>query len=248
MTTTTFTTTQKVKNYNGNNSFIIKMKDTISRYGHLTIGQSAAVERILNAPVEAKQVEMTEDMKRIQSYKGENTFVKDIQSKLEKYGRLSDKQVSAAVSQIQKEEDKERTYKMNWPIAGDTIILGRKIGQQLKETYGLEFNPTLIDITSILGVSPRAVRFAGKMTIKRGNICMCCGRELTDEFSMLTKMGKTCAGYMKVEYIKDKSEAERFRQEYLKRVEEIGTFEFWVPKRQIRKWEGIGESMVNSMY
>ena len=246
--TTTFTTTEKVKNYNGNNSFIIKMKDAISRYGRLTIGQSTAVERILNAPVEAKQVEMTEDMKRIQSYKGENTFVKDIQSKLEKYGKLSDKQVSAAVSQIQKEEDKERTYKMNWPIAGDTIILGRKIGQQLKESYGLEFNPTLIDITSILGVSPRAVRFAGKMTIKRGNICMCCGRELTDEFSMLTKMGKTCAGHMKVEYIKDKSEAERFRQEYLKRVDEIGTFEFWVPKRQIRKWEGIGESMVNSMY
>jgi hypothetical protein len=248
MTTTTFTTTQKVKNYNGNNSFIIKMKDTISRYGHLTIGQSAAVERILNAPVEAKQVEMTEDMKRIQSYKGENTFVKDIQAKLEKYGRLSDKQVSAAVSQIQKEEDKERTYKMNWPIVGDTIILGRKIGQQLKETYGLEFNPTLIDITSILGVSPRAVRFSGKMTIKRGKICMCCGRELTDEFSMITGLGKTCAGHMKVEYIKDKSEAQRFREEYLQQVEKIGIFEFWVPKRQIRKWEGIGESMVNSMY
>ncbi len=246
--TTTFTTTEKVKNYNGNNSFIIKMKDTISRYGHLTIGQSTAVERILNAPVEAKQVEMTEDMKRIQSYKGENTFVKDIQSKLEKYGKLSDKQVSAAVSQIQKEEDKERTYKMNWPIAGDTIILGRKIGQQLKETYGLEFNPTLIDITSILGVSPRAVRFSGKMTIKRGKICMCCGRELTDEFSMITGLGKTCAGHMKVEYIKDKSEAQRFREEYLQQVEKIGIFEFWVPKKQIRKWEGIGESMVDSMY
>jgi hypothetical protein len=246
--TTTFTTTEKVKNYNGNNSFIIKMKDTISRYGHLTIGQSTAVERILNAPVEAKQVEMTEDMKRIQSYKGENTFVKDIQSKLEKYGKLSDKQVSAAVSQIQKEEDKERTYKMNWPIAGDTIILGRKIGQQLKESYGLEFNPTLIDITSILGVSPRAVRFSGKMTIKRGKICMCCGRELTDEFSMITGLGKTCAGHMKVEYIKDKSEAQRFREEYLQQVEKIGIFEFWVPKKQIRKWEGIGESMVDSMY
>ncbi len=246
--TTTFTTTEKVKNYNGNNSFIIKMKDTISRYGHLTIGQSTAVERILNAPVEAKQVEMTEDMKRIQSYKGENTFVKDIQSKLEKYGKLSDKQVSAAVSQIQKEEDKERTYKMNWPIAGDTIILGRKIGQQLKETYGLEFNPTLIDITSILGVSPRAVRFSGKMTIKRGKICMCCGRELTDEFSMITGLGKTCAGHMKVEYIKDKSEAQRFREEYLQQVEKIGIFEFWVPKKQIRKWEGIGDSMVDSMY
>jgi hypothetical protein len=29
--------------------------------------------------------------------------------------------------------------------------------------------------------------------VKRGSICMCCGRTLTDEFSMLTKLGKTCA-------------------------------------------------------
>jgi hypothetical protein len=247
MTTTTFTTTQKVKNYNGNNSFIIKMKDTIARYGHLTTAQTAAVEKILNAPVEAKQVEMTEDMKRIQAYTGENTFVKDIQAKLEKYGKLTDKQVSAAVNQIQKEEDKEKTIKVNWPTPGETIILGRKIGQQLKETYGLEFNPMLIDITRLLGVSPKAVRLAGKMTIKRGKICMCCGRDLTDEFSMLTGLGKTCAGHMKVPYIKDKSEAERFREDYLKQVEKIGEFEFWIPKRQIKKWEGMTETMVNTM-
>jgi hypothetical protein len=86
------------------------------------------------------------------------------------------------------------------------------------------------------------------MTIKRGKICMCCGRELTDEFSMITGLGKTCAGHMKVEYIKDKSEAQRFREEYLQQVEKIGIFEFWVPKKQIRKWEGIGDSMVDSMY
>jgi hypothetical protein len=247
MTTETFTTTQKVKNYNGNNSFIIKMKDTIARYGHLTTAQIAAVEKILNAPVESKQVEMTEDMKRIQAYTGENTFVKDIQAKLEKYGKLTDKQVSAAVNQIQKEEDKEKTIKMNWPCEGETIILGRKIGQQLKETYGLEFNPMLIDITRLLGVSPKAVRFEGKMTIKRGKICSSCMKDLTDEFSMLTGMGKTCAKHFKVPYIKNASEAARFREDYLKRVEEIGLMEFWVPKSQIKKWEGVTESIVKTM-
>ena len=202
----TTTTTQKVKNYKGQNSFILKMKDAVSKYGSLTMAQSNAVEKILNAPVEAKQVELTEEMKKIQAYTGENNFVKEIQSKLEKYGKLTDKQVSAAVAQIVKEENKERTVKMNWPTEGESIILARKIGQQLKETYGLEFNPVLIDITRLLGVSPKAVKFAGKMTVKRGNICMCCGRELSDEFSMLTKMGKTCSKHMKVEYIKDKSE------------------------------------------
>ena len=237
-------TTTQVQNYQGHNSFILRMKDVIAKYGSLTANQAAAVEKILNAPVEAKQVEMTEDMKKIQAYEGTNSFVKEIQSKLEKFGKLTDKQISAAITQIQKEETKNATVLMNIPLEGDTIIVGRSIGQKMKETYGLKFNPTLLDITKVLAVSPKAVKFSGKMTVKRGDICVCCGRELSDEFSMLTKMGKTCAKHMGVEYITDKSEAERFRNEYLKRVEEIGEMEFWVPKRQIKKWEGNGDLLL----
>ena len=227
-----------VQNYQGHNTFVLRMKDVISKYGSLTANQAAAVNKILNAPVEAKQVELTEDMKKIQAYTGENSFVKEIQSKLEKYGKLSDKQVSAALGQIQKDENKAATKKMNIPAEGDTIQVGRKIGQQMKETYGLEFNPTILDITKVLGISPKAVKFEGKMTVKRCNVCVCCAKTLTDEFSMLTKMGKTCAKHMKVEYIKDKSQADRFREDYLKRVEEIGVMEFWVPKSQLKNWEG----------
>ena len=237
-------TTTQVQNYNGHNTFVLRMKDVIKKYGILTPNQAAAVEKILNAPVEAKQVEMTEDMKKIQAYEGTNSFVKEIQSKLEKFGKLTDKQISAAITQIQKEETKNATVLMNIPLEGDTIIVGRSIGQKMKETYGLKFNPTLLDITKVLAVSPKAVKFSGKMTVKRGDICVCCGRELSDEFSMLTKMGKTCAKHMGVEYITDKSEAERFRNEYLQKVEEIGEMEFWVPKRQIKKWEGNGDLLL----
>jgi hypothetical protein len=245
---TTTSTIQNVQNYKGQNQFIMKMKDAIAKYGSLTSAQNAAVEKIFNAPVEAKQVELTEDMKRIQSYKGENSFVKDIQSKLEKYGKLSDKQVSASLAQIQKEEDKERTLKVNWPAVGETLILGRKKAQELKETYGLEFNPLLIDVTRVLGISPKAIQFSGKMTIKRGKICTCCMRDLTDEFSMLTGMGKTCASHMKVPYIKDASETARFREDYLKRVDEIGEMEFWVPKKQIKKWDSVTSRAVQSIF
>jgi len=238
------TTIAKVQNYQGKNSFILKMKDVISKYGKLTPAQSNAVDKILNAVVEAKKVELTEDEKKIQSYTGQNSFVKELQSKLEQYGKLSEKQVSAALNQIQKEMDKENTVKLNIPAEGDTIIVGRKIGQRLKETYGLKFNPTLLDITKVLGISPKAVKFSGKMTVKRGDICVCCGKTLTDEFSMLTKMGKTCSKHMGVEYITDKSQADRFREEYLKRVEEIGEMEFWVPKSQIKKWEGTADILL----
>jgi hypothetical protein len=239
------TTITQVQNYQGSNSFVIKMKDTIKKYGTLTAKQAAAVEKILSATVEAKQVELSDDMKKIQAYNGPSDFVNDIKSKLEKFGKLSDKQVSAALNQIQKEETKNVTRKMNLALDGDTIIVGRSIGQKMKETYGLKFNPTLLDLTKVLAISPKAIKLAGKMTIKRGDVCVCCGRTLTDEFSMLTKMGKTCAGHMGVEYITDKSEAERFRNEYLKRVEEIGEMEFWVPKRQIKMWEGNGDLLLN---
>ncbi len=237
-------TITQVQNYQGSNSFIIKMKQAITKYGSLTAKQEAAVEKILNAPVEAKKIELTDDMKKIQSYSGENSFVKEIQSKLEKYGKLTDKQVDVALGQIKKEETKAATKHMNIPTEGDTIQVGRKIGQQMKETYGLQFNPTILDITKVLAISPKAVKFSGKMTVKRCNVCVCCAKTLTDEFSMITKMGKTCAKHMGVEYIKDKSQADRFREDYLKRVEEIGTMEFWVPKSQLKNWEGDSEFLL----
>jgi hypothetical protein len=245
--TPTTSTIEKVRNYQGQNSFVIKMKDTVSKYGGLTPKQLEAVEKCLNATVTVKTEEMSEDMKPIVDYKGENKFVKDIAEKLQKYGTLTEKQKLVALAQIQKEEDRERTVRMNWPTPGETIVIGRKIGQQLKETYGLEFNPTLLDITKLLGVSPKAVKFAGKMTIKRGKICTSCMKDLTDEFSMLTGMGKICAGHVGVEYITDASQSDRFREEYLKRVDEIGEMEFWVPKSQIKKWDGVTSSIVETI-
>ena len=195
----TSTTIQKVQNYQGQNTFVIKMKDVISKFGGLTPKQLEAVEKCLNATTQVNMEELPEDIKRIVDYKGENNFVKDIAAKFKQYSSLTQNQKVAALRQIQKEEDKEKTIRMNWPTIGETILIGRKIGQQLKEKYGLEFNPTLIDITKLKAVSPKAVQFAGKMTIKRGKVCMCCNKTLTDEFSMLTNMGKTCAGHMKVE-------------------------------------------------
>ena len=234
----------QVKNYTGSNSFIIKMKDDISKYGSLTVNQKSAVEKIFKKIEEVKNVEFTPEMKEILSYDGPSSFVNDLKSKLNLYGKLSEKQIQAGLNQIQKEKNQKETIHMNIPVEGDSIKVGRVIGQKLKDTYGLKFNPTILDINKVLAVSPKAVKFSGKMTIKRGDVCLCCAKTLTDEFSMLTKMGKTCAKHMGVEYITDKSQANRFREEYLKRVEEIGEMEFWVPKSKIVKWEGENDILL----
>ncbi len=189
----------------------------------------------------SQSVALTE---KVNNYQGKNSFLVKMKDLLSKGKTLSPKQFEASLQIINKEEESERVIRMNWPTPGETIIIGRSIGQDLKKQYGLEFNPTLLDITRLLGVSAKAVKFAGKMTIKRGKICTSCMRDLTDEFSMLTGMGKTCARHLKVPYIKDASETTRFREDYLKRVEEIGEMEFWVPKNQIKKWNGSTEKVV----
>lgn len=186
-------------------------------------------------------------IEKVNNYQGKNSFIAKMKDLLIKGKTLSPKQLEVSLDIITKEEDSEKVIRMNWPTPGETIIIGRKIGQQLKKDYGLEFNPTLLDITRLLGVTAKAVKFSGKMTIKRGKICTSCMRDLTDEFSMLTGMGKTCAGHMRVPYIKDASEAARFREDYLKRVDEIGEMEFWVPKNQIKKWNGSTEKIVGQL-
>lgn len=242
------TTIERVKNYQGQNRFILNLKESLNKWGRLTPKQLEAVEKALSS--EVRTIDMSNispEIKSILAYKGKNSFVKDIGAKFTKYGTLTHKQISAAVAQIQREEDKEKTINMNWPTIGETIKLGRRIGIQLKEKHNLKFNPILIDITKILSVSPKAVKFAGKMTVKRGDICNCCLKTLTDEFSMLTGMGKICAKNLGIDYITDKSQAEKFRNEYLKKVEEIGEMEFWVPKSQIKKWDGFTKMMVDSL-
>jgi hypothetical protein len=230
--------TTQVQNYNGTNSFINKMKQVITQYGKLTQNQRIAVEKIFSNISEVKSVELTGDLKTISEYKGQNAFVNEIKSKLESFGKLTEKQVSAAMNQITKENNKTVVRKVNVPAPGNTIKVGRVVGERLKDTYNLRFNPILLDITKVLEFTPKSVKFSGKLTSKSGSVCKCCGRTLTDDFSKITGVGKTCASHMGIEYINDKSQVERFNQDYMKQVEAIGEMEFWVPISQIKVWDG----------
>lgn len=243
--TTQIALQQKVRNYQGQNRFILNLKQSLQKFGGLTPKQLQAAEKTLSGETIVVDLEnIPEELKSILKYEGASTFVSDIREKLKKYGTITDKQKSAALNAIRKEEEDKKAFVVHWATPGQTIQVGRKIGQQLKEKYGLEFNPTVLDITEIIEVRPRAIKFKAKMTSKRGNVCTICNKTLTDEFSMLTNMGKICASRMKVEYITDASQVEAFRERYLKRIDEIGEMEIWAPKSSIKEWQG-GKSHIH---
>lgn len=238
---TTTNTTTKVRNYQGTNTFLLNLKNSLSRYGSLTQKQMEAAEKALMSATQVNVEQMTEDLQKIAKYDGPSNFVNDIKSKLLKYGTLTQNQIQAGLNQIEKELNQKNTHKMNIPTVGETIKVGRRIGERLKETYNLKFNPILLDITKVLAVSPKAVKFEAKLTEKRGKVCCVCARTLTDELSMLSGVGKMCSDHVGVPYLTNKSQAESFRQEYLKRINELGTMEVWVPKSQIKVWDGKTE-------
>ena len=180
--TTTTTTVSRIRNYEGSNQFLLNLKSSLQKWGSLTPKQMEFAEKALKSVQTVNVETMSEDLQKIAKYDGPNAFVNEIKGKLMKYGTLSDKQVDATLKQIQKDIDKANTHKMRIPTPGETVTIGRKIAQQIKENYNLEFNPMIIDITKLLGVSPKAIKFSGKLTKSRGKVCRCCAKTLHDKF------------------------------------------------------------------
>ena len=241
MTVTGINIEEKVRNYEGASTFIKSLKPGLAKWGRLTPKQKSFAEKIIMNEVRQSEVnveELPESIKNIVNYDGELKFVKDIQEKYNKYRSLTDKQVSAANQAISREKAKKSQKEINVDIVGNTIKLGRNIAMDIKKEYNLEFHPILVDVTKVLVVSEKAMKLEAKLTKENGGICRCCGKTLTDEMSQMTGVGPVCAKYVGVPHPASRKDIPLFQQQMSDRIDEVGAFEFWIPKRQIKEWNG----------
>jgi len=232
---------EKVRNYEGNNDFIKGLKPGLMKYGRLTPKQFAVAEKLIiqeERQTEINVEELPTNLRAIVEYKGESKFVLDLQEKYKKYRRLTEKQVQAGYQAIDREIQKNSQKEVNIKLVGNTIKLGRNIARDIKEENNLEFHPILVDVTEIVTMSNRAMKLKAKLTKENGGICRCCGKTLTDYMSQVTGIGPVCAKYVGVEHPKTKNDVEQFKADMSKKIDEIGEFEFWIPKRQIVQWNG----------
>ena len=247
MTVTGINIEEKVRNYKGTNGFINSLKSGLNRYGRLTPKQYTIAEKVILNEEKQKEINIEElptELRAIVEYTGESTFVNDLKMKYKKYRKLTDKQVSAGYKAIDREKQKSSQTKMNLKIVGNTIKLGRNIALGIKKEYNLDFHPILVDITEVLAMSDRAFKFKGNLTKENGGICRCCGRTLTDEMSQVTGIGPVCAKYVGIEHPKTKDDVEKFKEDMSKKIDEIGSFEFWVPKKSIKMWNGTASVLM----
>jgi len=241
MTVTGINIEEKVRNYEGNNDFIKGLKPGLMKYGRLTPKQFAVAEKLIiqeERQTEINVEELPQNLRAIVEYKGESKFVLDLQEKYKKYRRLTEKQVQAGYKAVDREIQKNSQKEVNIKLVGNTIKLGRNIARDIKEENNLEFHPILVDVTEIVTMSNRAMKLKAKLTKENGGICRCCGKTLTDYMSQVTGIGPVCAKYVGVEHPKTKNDVEQFKSDMSKKIDEIGEFEFWIPKRQIVQWNG----------
>ena len=240
-----------ISEYNGNNSFLNSLKTGYAKYGRLTPSQLSAADRVItNIREKVKSmapIEVRKNIEQIMDYKGDNKFVLDLKAKYEKYGKLTEKQIDAGLKVVNRKVQNKMAKPLRLPNT-ETIVVGQRTGRSIKEEKGLDFLPIQIDVSHIIGVSRKAVHLRWKLSTVVGSVCRCCGRKLTDELSKLTGMGRTCAKNTNVPYVKNTDDLERFMEDLKVRVDEIGEFDFWIPKSQIIEWKGIYKAMAKTSF
>ena len=121
------------------------------------------------------------------------------------------------------------------PLQNESVKLKRKVAIQIREGLGLKFHPILVDLISTTHMTTDAVRVRAKLTEQNGKCCRLCNKTLKTDLSMMAGIGSTCAGYLGSKYPVSFEEMEAFRSDINKKVQDLGEFEFWLPKSQIKE-------------
>ena len=114
MTVTGINIEEKVRNYQGANTFIQKLQPSLLKWGRLTPKQYEVAKKLIMKEVRQGEVKIEElpmELKAIVQYTGESNFVNDLKVKYKKYRQLTEKQVSAGYKAIDRETQKDSLTK-----------------------------------------------------------------------------------------------------------------------------------------
>jgi len=177
-----------------------------------------------------------ETIQKLTNYEGDNNFIKSVLKGYNRWGSLTPKQMEAVKKFFTPKKSKNtiKPIKVNFDV-----VLKRYVARGISEEYDLgKITPITVTISEINALSPKAIRVKGKMTFTDVGCCRCCGKDLTDWISKASGIGPTCAKYMGIKRPTKKAEIAEFNKNLKEKIDEIGEFEFWIPKSHIKNATG----------
>ena len=175
---------------------------------------------------------MENTTEKIRNYKGTNNFMNSLKSGLQRYGRLSVKQMGAAEKFF---GNSKPTTEVKSEVKNVNVDIKVKnfIAKRIKEDNKLEFAPFLLTISKVLKETEKAYQVVGQMTISDVTSCRCCGKDLTDWRSQATGVGPTCSKHLNIPYVKNQEDVAVFKKMLELKIRNIGDLTFWLAKSQI---------------
>jgi hypothetical protein len=173
---------------------------------------------------------------QVQNYKGNNGFISSLQGGLKKYGKLTERQLSAAgnffskVNTPKKMENTTQSKEINV-----NIKISKFIAKRVAEENDLEFKPFLITITKVLRETAKAYQVVGKMNTSDVSSCRCCGKDLTDWRSQATGVGPVCSKSLGIPYVRKEEDIVVYKKLLKLKIDKIGDLTFWLAKSQIKE-------------
>ena len=168
---------------------------------------------------------------QLKEYKGSFTFLVDLKDRVLRGKALSPAQVNAAAKCLANTNTPKPVPQSR--VVSIDIIVTKWYARALQRDQKLQFAPFTLTISEIRQESAKAVKATVKMTAGEVSVCRCCGASLTDEKSQATGLGPVCAKKLGVKYITHLNDVARFKSDLQKRIEEIGSFEVWIPRSQV---------------
>jgi hypothetical protein len=173
---------------------------------------------------------------QVQNYKGNNGFISSLQGGLKKYGKLTERQLSAAGKFFSKVNTPKKMENTTQPKEINVNIkISKFIAKRVAEENDLEFKPFLITITKVLRETAKAYQVVGKMNTSDVSSCRCCGKDLTDWRSQATGVGPVCSKSLGIPYVRKEEDIVVYKKLLKLKIDKIGDLTFWLAKSQIKE-------------
>lgn len=166
----------------------------------------------------------------LKAYKGTFSWMLDVQKQYEKFGHLSQKQWDGVARTLNKNKPaKLASTWTNGVHVKINIMLRRGVAMKLKKDLNLPYGPFALTVTKINNAFKS--RYSTKFTVSARingdtavNACRICGRTLTDNKSIVSGIGPTCAKKLGALYITYQTDIKKFMAEFKAECDKVGEF------------------------
>ena len=162
--------------------------------------------------------------KDLMAYNGTFNLLLNLRNAIMRYGRLTDKQWTAAAKCLTpKQQEEPQTLSINCNIP---ITINANAARVIARNYNWPFNPRTLTVTEIRSADRKGYTAVVKIDwTGDSQDCRCCGKALTDWRSQATGVGPVCVKRTNIKYVTNQADVARFQKDMEALAQKLGEVE-----------------------